>query len=99
MRQDHLTIDEHGVTRRGWRETVIPATDVRNIHVFADADGTDCLVVRGKRLRLLPILRDDLASPAVRAGARALVEAVRNTATVDPEVDRYLAAFEHHVAS
>ena len=59
MRTSQLMIDEHGITRRGRRATVISAAAVRNIHVFSDADGSDCLVVRGARLRLLPIRRDE----------------------------------------
>ena len=52
------------------------------MHVFVDANGETGLVVRKSLWRFVHVPSDALRDPALLAGARALLEAVRGSATV-----------------
>ena len=88
-----LTVDQTGIERHWFRRRAIAASDVRRVHMYVDANGLDCLVIRGARFRMLHVTPDELREPEVGRGVSALVSAVRNTAQVDDDVDRYLSRF------
>ena len=80
-----------GATARGLRVRHVDAADVRRVHVFVDANGDTGLVVRQSMWRFVHIPSSALRDPELLAGARALLDAIRATATVDPQVDTFLA--------
>lgn len=68
------------------------AASIRRIYVYTDANGDDCLVARGTRLRLQFISRRELLDPTVRLGVTALLDAVAANAQIDATVPVYLDA-------
>jgi hypothetical protein len=86
-----IEVDASGITRRGARIRHLATADISRIHVFADEDGRDGLVVRGPLFRLFHFSRNDLAAPGVLAGVQALVQAATPTAEVDEYVHTFLA--------
>ncbi len=90
--QVSFDISPAGVTARGLRVRRVEAPQVRRVHVFVDANGESGLVVRNSLWRFVHIPAAALRDPQLLDGARALLDAVRGTATVDPQVDSFLAA-------
>jgi hypothetical protein len=88
-----VAVDESGIERRWLRRRHIAAADVRRVHVYVDANGLDCLVVRGGHLRLVHLSPDELRDSGVRTGALALIDAVRQFARVEDDVEDYVASF------
>jgi hypothetical protein len=90
--QVRFDITPTGVTARGLRVRHVDAADVRRVHVFVDANGESGLVVRHSLWRFVHVPAEALRDPALLAGARALLDAVRGSATVDGQVEAFLAA-------
>jgi hypothetical protein len=96
--QARFDITPTGVTARGLRVRHVDAADVRRVHVFVDANGESGLVVRHSLWRFVHIPSEALRDPTLLAGARALLDAVRGSATVDEQVDEFLAGAPSPVA-
>ena len=80
-----------GITARGLRVRHLDAAEVRRVHRFVDANGDSGLVVRHSLWRFVHVPSAELRDPVLLDGVRALLHAIRGSATVDRQVDELLA--------
>jgi len=92
MKPGCIIVSAAGITRTCRRTRTMDAASIRRIYVYTDANGDDCLVARGTRLRLQFISRRELLDPTVRLGVTALLDAVAANAQIDATVPVYLDA-------
>lgn len=89
--RSNLTVSPAGIGRGSRR--FIAVANVRRVHLFTYENGDTRLVVRGKCLRLVSVRTDDLRNPATSSQVQQLLAAVASHATVDADVERFLAPF------
>ena len=80
-----------GITARGLRVRHLDAPEVRRVHLFVDANGDRGIVLRQGLWRFVHVPAEALREPALLQGVRSLLQSIRDTATVDPQVDEFLA--------
>jgi hypothetical protein len=91
MRHD-VSVSTSGITRIRFRRRTLPASEIRRVHVYTDADGSPGLVLRSALFRYVFLSSEELHDPSLQAGVRSLVDQVRDHAHVDEDVDRFLAS-------
>ena len=81
-----------GITARGLRVRHLDAPDVRRVHLFVDANGDRGLVIRHGLWRFIHVPAEALRDPALLEGVQALLQSIRDTATIEPQVDELLTS-------
>lgn len=86
----HIAASPTGITARGLRVRHLDGPEVRRVHVFVDANGDRGIVLRQGWWRFVHVPAEALHDPVLLHGVRALLHSIRDTATVDPQVDELL---------
>jgi hypothetical protein len=92
--QVRFDVSPTGITAHGVRERRVAAQDVRRVHLFVDANGDAGLVVRKSLWHFVYVPAEDLRDPALLGNVRSLLDRIRDAATVDPQVDEFLAGVQ-----